>query len=152
MGGTRVSLSSVLTEFLRGATTEQIVQDFDALTLEDVYSVIAYYLKNLESVEAYLASKRDEAERLQQIATEQFPQAGIRQRLLARKAPPGNDGVVLRHLMDEDINGAITRELHRRLHGLELVRAEDVSLSSHPDSDILALAATAGRILLTHAR
>ena len=91
IGNTRVSLLSVLTEFLQGATPEQIVQDFDALRLEQVYAVVAYYLTNRKEVEAWLDQERAEGKRAEQEIEAEFPQAGIRDRLLRRKTQrPGS--------------------------------------------------------------
>ena len=85
VGRTRVSLASILTEFGRGATPEQIVQNFDSVLLQDVYAVVAYYLQNRTEVDAYLKEHRKEGERIQQSAEARFPQAGIRERILKRK-------------------------------------------------------------------
>ena len=42
--GTRVSLDSVVYAFLNGSAPESIVESFPALTLEQVYGAITYYL------------------------------------------------------------------------------------------------------------
>jgi Protein of unknown function (DUF433) len=44
ISGTRVSLDSVVYAFLDGLSPERIVDSFDTLTLEEVYSAIAFYL------------------------------------------------------------------------------------------------------------
>ena len=62
VGGTRVTLQTLLASFLDGATPEQIIQDFDTLTLADVYAVIAYYLKNRPAVDTYLEEQRKKGE------------------------------------------------------------------------------------------
>lgn len=85
VGGTRVSLSSIITEFHCGATPEQIVQDYDVISLEDAYAVVAYYLKNRAFVDAILEAERKEGERIQKEVEARFPPSGIRARLLARK-------------------------------------------------------------------
>ena len=85
IGESRVSLASFIAEFHRGATPEQIVQNFDAVSLEDAYAVVAYYLKNQVRLDALLASERRENDRIQQEAEARFPQSGIRERLLARR-------------------------------------------------------------------
>jgi uncharacterized protein (DUF433 family) len=85
IGETRVSLASVVAEFHRGATPEQIVQNFDTVSLEDAYAVIAYYLQNQATLSAMLEAERKEDERIQREAEVRFPQTGIRERLLARK-------------------------------------------------------------------
>jgi hypothetical protein len=59
---------------------------------------------------------------------------------------------MLRFLTDEDFDGRLTSALRARLAGLDLVRVQDVGLMHSPDLDILAWAAAAGRIVLTHDR
>jgi hypothetical protein len=53
---------------------------------------------------------------------------------------------------DENFDGDILRGLFRRRPELDVVRVQDVGLSSTPDPDILAWAAHEDRILLTHDR
>ena len=52
--GTRVSLDSVVYAYLEGLRPESIADDFPALSLEEVYGAIAYYLGHREEVDAYL--------------------------------------------------------------------------------------------------
>ena len=52
VGGTRVTLDTVIGAFKRGATPEEIAQDCSAVSLADVYAVIAYYLRHRSEVEA----------------------------------------------------------------------------------------------------
>lgn len=61
VAGSRVSLDSILAEFKRGATPEQIQEDFPSLALRDIYAAIAYYLSNCDSLEAYLKAQQREA-------------------------------------------------------------------------------------------
>ena len=46
VAGTRISLASVVHEFLNGASPESIIENFESLTLEQVYGVITFYLAN----------------------------------------------------------------------------------------------------------
>lgn len=78
---TRVSLDSVVIAFEQGATPEQIVQDYDSLTLGQVYATIAYYLHNRAEVDSYLIARSERRADLRS----QHDQAGIRERLLARR-------------------------------------------------------------------
>jgi len=89
VGGTRVTLQSLLASFLDGATPEQIVQDFDTLKLADVYTVIAYYLANRAAVDAYLQEERKQGEEVRQKMEAIFDQAGLKERLLARQKAKG---------------------------------------------------------------
>ena len=54
--GTRIGIESVLDEYLhRGRSPEQIAQEMPALTLEQVYATILYYLHDQAAVGAYLS-------------------------------------------------------------------------------------------------
>lgn len=57
---------------------------------------------------------------------------------------------MLTFLADEDFNGAILRELRRRIRSLDVERIQDVDRSGESDPDNLEYAGTTGRILLTH--
>ena len=50
----RVLLDTVVNAFDAGASAEEIASNFDSLRLEEVYSAIAYYLRNAEEVRAYM--------------------------------------------------------------------------------------------------
>ena len=57
VAGTRVSVDSIIHAFWRGSTPEQVVQDYDALALAQVYGVIHYYLTHRRAVDAYLKTQ-----------------------------------------------------------------------------------------------
>jgi uncharacterized protein (DUF433 family) len=52
--GSRVSLESVVCQFLDGASPETIVDEFPTLSLERVYGAITFYLANRAEVDSYL--------------------------------------------------------------------------------------------------
>jgi uncharacterized protein (DUF433 family) len=87
VANTRVPLETVVTVFNRGATAEEIVQQYSSLTLSDVYLVIGYYLQYRDEVDAYIHQQREEAERVRQENEARFDPVGIRERLLARRNP-----------------------------------------------------------------
>lgn len=58
---TRVTVDVVLGQFRRGATPEQIQDDFPDLSLAQIYSLISYYLSNTEEVESYLEEREAKA-------------------------------------------------------------------------------------------
>jgi uncharacterized protein (DUF433 family) len=89
VGGTRVTLDSVVAAFEEGATPEQIVMQYDSLSLRDVYGAITYYLENPEEVAAYLQRQGAQAAEVRRQWEARSPQAGIRERLLARRPPAG---------------------------------------------------------------
>lgn len=85
VGGTRVTLDMIVRAFNRGASAEEIVQDFPSLELSDVYQVIGYYLRHSAELAEYFARREgEEAELLAAHRSEWQPQ-GLRARLLARK-------------------------------------------------------------------
>jgi predicted nuclease of predicted toxin-antitoxin system len=56
----------------------------------------------------------------------------------------------VRFLADEDFDNRIVRGLLRRLPGLDFVRVQDTPIAGAGDAAVLAWAATANRVLLTH--
>lgn len=85
VGGTRVTLDTVVYAFKNGATAEEIVLQYPVLDLVDVYAVITYYLRRKDEVEAYLQEQEEEARRVRQQNEARFDPRGIRDRLLARR-------------------------------------------------------------------
>ncbi len=84
VGGTRVPLETIVQVFNSGATPEEVVQDFPVLRLDDVYAVITYCLRHRDEVEAYLQTRRVQAEEVRRKVEARFSQTGLRERLLAR--------------------------------------------------------------------
>jgi uncharacterized protein (DUF433 family) len=62
--GNRVSLDSVVYAFLDGISPESIVESFPALTLEEVYGALAFYLANRSEIDAYIAAGALEYEKM----------------------------------------------------------------------------------------
>lgn len=54
VGGTRISLDSVVYPFREGQSPECIRQAYPGLSLEQVYGAITYYLANQDEVDEYL--------------------------------------------------------------------------------------------------
>jgi uncharacterized protein (DUF433 family) len=59
VGETRVMLDSVVAAFHQGHSPETIAQQYPALSLEEVYGAIAYYLANEEDVNQYLRRQEE---------------------------------------------------------------------------------------------
>lgn len=91
VGGTRVTLDTVLEAFQEGATAEEIAQHYSSLDLADVYAAISYYLRHRSQVETYLRERRHRAEEVRRQNEARYDPQGIRDRLLARRIPPGTD-------------------------------------------------------------
>ena len=88
VGGTRVTLDTLVAVFMAGATAEEIVQRYPSLDLGDVYAVIGYYLHHRQEVEAYLQRRQEQASMARRRQEAHFDQTGLRDRLLARRTQP----------------------------------------------------------------
>jgi uncharacterized protein (DUF433 family) len=74
IANTRVSLDSVVYAFLEGDSPETIAHSFPALTLEQVYGAIAYYLAHRSEVDAHLREEEADFDQRRQASREQNPQ------------------------------------------------------------------------------
>ena len=75
VAGTRVSLDSVIFVFLDGLSPETIVTEcFPALTLEQVYGAITYYLSHRAELDEYLKQADAEFDALRRTLREADPQ------------------------------------------------------------------------------
>jgi uncharacterized protein (DUF433 family) len=61
IGGTRVTLDTVVAAFQEGATAEAIAEQYPSLALADVYTVLGYYLHHRAEVDAYLQRRGHQA-------------------------------------------------------------------------------------------
>jgi uncharacterized protein (DUF433 family) len=86
VGETRIPIDTVVFAFNQGPSPEEIVKSYPALDLEDVYSVVNYYLHNRAEVDAYLRRREAEAASIRAENERRFPSSGIRARLLARRS------------------------------------------------------------------
>lgn len=86
VGGTRVTLDSVVYAFDEGASPEEIAQRFPSVDLADVYGAIYYYLRCPDEVRSYLREREAEAEQVRRECEARHPQGNLRERLLARRA------------------------------------------------------------------
>ena len=86
VGGTRVRLDTVIGAFQNGCTPEEILFKYPSLNLTDIYAVITYYLQHSKEVDEYLTERRIVIEEAEREIEERFPSAGVRERLLARRA------------------------------------------------------------------
>ncbi len=84
IAASRVSLDSVVYDFLNGLSPESILDHYDTLTLEQVYGAIAYYLAHRTEVDAHLQRQQDKFETLRRQASTTYPR--LYQKLEAVKA------------------------------------------------------------------
>jgi uncharacterized protein (DUF433 family) len=86
IGSSRVTLDSLLASYHNGSTPEEIAIQFSVLSLEDIYSTIAYYLNHLQEIDNYLAQRNQKAQQFRQQLTQKHNLVDLRQRLLNRQA------------------------------------------------------------------
>ena len=86
VGGTRVTLDTVVGAFNDGATAEEITSQYPSLSLADTYAAIAYYLRHRNETDEYIASHASHADAMRMDAERRVDPVGIRNRLLARKS------------------------------------------------------------------
>jgi uncharacterized protein (DUF433 family) len=85
VSGTRVTLDLIVRAFNRGATPEEIAQDFPSLQLPDIYQVIGYYLKHGSELAEYFDHRARDEKAMLEAHREEWSPPGLRQRLLARR-------------------------------------------------------------------
>lgn len=83
-GKERVMLDGIVAAFWEGHSPEAIRQQYPALSLEETYGAIAYYLAHREDVDAYLATQRQEWERIR----EKVGRSPVVERLRALRQAP----------------------------------------------------------------
>lgn len=74
----------MVSAFNRGATAEEIANDYPGLQLSDVYQTSGYYLKHKSELAGYFERREREETELLAAHPEWSPQ-GLRDRLLGRR-------------------------------------------------------------------
>lgn len=87
VGGTRVTLDTLVEAFHEGLTAEEMAQQYPSIALADIYAVIGYYLRRRTEVEAYLDERRQKAREVREWNEARTDPRGIRERLLTRRQP-----------------------------------------------------------------
>jgi uncharacterized protein (DUF433 family) len=86
VGGTRVTLDTIVIAFQQGAAAEEIAEQYPTVMLSDIYAAIAYYLRHRAEVEAYIEEGKQHGDALRQKHEAKCDRQGIRDRLLARRS------------------------------------------------------------------
>jgi uncharacterized protein (DUF433 family) len=86
IAGTRLLLETIVISYKQGDSAEEIAHNFPSASVQNVYAVIAYYLRHRDDVEAYLAEQTRRGEEVRREIEAQFPpDPGLKARLLARR-------------------------------------------------------------------
>lgn len=87
VGGTRLTLDTVVACYDRGEGAREIVDGFPPLSLGDLYAVLAYVERHRTEVDAYLKAGEEQAQRVRaMIEAHQGTHEGLRRRLKERWA------------------------------------------------------------------
>jgi uncharacterized protein (DUF433 family) len=86
VGGTRVTLDTVVYAYEGGDSPEGIVESFPVLTLAQAFGALAYYHQHREEVSRYLERREREADALQREIEASQPPGSTRRELEARRA------------------------------------------------------------------
>lgn len=92
VGGTRVTLDTVVEAFQDGATAEEIVQQYPSLVLADVYQILGYYLKHADELGAYFAKRAANSKAVRRDSKLRCDPRGVRERLLGMRRSAGSPG------------------------------------------------------------
>lgn len=87
IGGTRVTLDTLVSLYEEGYPAEWLAEAFPSLTLADIHAVVGYFLRHRNELEEYLKRNRKLAERNRQELESKHPSLrSLKSRLLARRA------------------------------------------------------------------
>lgn len=73
VSSTRVTLETLIDFYMQGESPEALHQGFPTIPLTDIYAVIAYFLAHQDSLNAYLESRKNVAERTRKQVEAQNP-------------------------------------------------------------------------------
>ena len=59
--GSRISLDNIIARYRRGYTPQMIADSYPSVPLADIFLLISYYLRNRDSVHAYLCAREERA-------------------------------------------------------------------------------------------
>ncbi len=68
VAGSRVSLDSIVYDWRNGLSSDSIANNFQTLSLEQVYGALAYYLAHQDEVDTHLLRQLEKYERLSRTA------------------------------------------------------------------------------------
>lgn len=84
IGGTRVTLDTVVQAYSDGASPEEIALRYDSLSLADIHATLAYYLRRKPELDQYLQAWQLQSQQIRQQVEQRQGLQNIRERLVAR--------------------------------------------------------------------
>lgn len=85
VGGTRVTLDTIIRAFRRGESAEWIAESYSALDLADIYAVITYYLRHEDDVQRYLGQRQRRVDDAHELIEATADRQALRERLRAHR-------------------------------------------------------------------
>jgi uncharacterized protein (DUF433 family) len=85
VGNTRVCLDTIVYAHNSGLSAEEIVRHYPILELPDVHAAISYYLRHRVEVDAYVAARKEAADKLRAELEAQPHNKELREKLTARR-------------------------------------------------------------------
>ncbi len=149
VGKSHVMLDSVVASFEQGYSAETIQQQYPALSLEDVYGAIAWYLAHSDKVSEYL-KRRQLVWDQWRAKTTANPARWLNACVLSRHVSLDSLVSRRRFLADHDLNEHILVGVQRREPAIEFKRTRDIGISNSRDAEILEDAGRHGCIVVSH--
>jgi uncharacterized protein (DUF433 family) len=84
VGGTRVTLETLVAAFDRGDSPEEIHEQYPTVALGDVYAVLTYCVRHRALVETYLDERERAGAEVRARVEHEFSPDGLRARLVGR--------------------------------------------------------------------
>jgi uncharacterized protein (DUF433 family) len=84
IGGTRVTLDTVMQAYFDGSSPEEIALRYDSLSLADIHATLAYYLRRKTELDQYLKARQLQSQQIRQHVEQRQGVQHIRERLNAR--------------------------------------------------------------------
>ena len=78
VGASRIAIDAVVYAYNQGESPVAIVENYPALSEQDVYAVIAYYLQRKEAVDAYLNAWEKRADAAERMRAAEYDADGFR--------------------------------------------------------------------------
>lgn len=114
IGDTRVSLETIIDSYLSGQRPEEIHSGFPLIDLADIHAIIAFYLKNREAVDRYLAEQEADSQCILRELAEMQANAEKREPMNVQQEPAAR-----RPLIPDDLSYMTETEFGQTM--LELV-------------------------------
>ncbi len=84
VGGTRVTLESIVTAWRQGATPEEVAMQFPSVGVDDLYLVFGWVFRNRKAVDNYVQERQALADDTEQKVRHSLGLTDLRDRLQAR--------------------------------------------------------------------